>query len=282
MDKATHHAGNVIAYIRSIYPLLTKAEKKVADIVLNEVKNIIYDSLTDLAEKASVGETSVLRFCRHIGYKGFQEFKLALAQEVEADSDADCAAKEISLMERVTQKNVRIIEETTALLSEEQIHTSVQMLLNARQIVFYGVGSSGFTAEIAKYRFIRPGLPVESVTDGHLGPVKASLMTPEDVAVLISVSGSTMDIVDIARQAKENRAKVICITSHTKSPVTKFADVVLICSSREKPMEGSAFTPMIPQLHILDILFEHVLRQLGEAGTLKMQRTAQASSKNLY
>ncbi|HUC92706.1 MAG TPA: MurR/RpiR family transcriptional regulator [Paenibacillus sp.] len=282
MAKATPQAGNVIAYIRSIYPLLTKAEKKVADVVLSKVKNIIYDSLTDLAEKAEVGETSVLRFCRHVGYKGFQEFKLALAQELDADYDAEPISGPGAITENVKQKNIRSIEETTSLLQEADIEATADMILKARRIVFFGVGSSGFSAEIAKYRFIRTGLPVESVTDGHLGPVKAALMNMEDVAVLISVSGSTVDIVDIAKIAKDNRVKVVCITSHIKSPVTKYADVVLLSSSRAKPAEGSAFTSTIPQLHILDILFEHVLQQLGQTALDTIQRTARAISKNLY
>jgi DNA-binding MurR/RpiR family transcriptional regulator len=282
MVKATPQAGNVVAYIRSIYPLLTKAEKKVADIVLNEVKQVIYDSLTDLAEKAGVGETSVLRFCRHIGYKGFQEFKLALALELDADSDEAADAEAVGITESVKRKNIRIIEETTMMLREDDIRTAVDMMLKAVRIVFFGVGSSGFSAEIAKYRFIRMGLPVEAVTDSHFGPVKATLMNKDEVAVLLSVSGSTVDIVDIAKIAKDNGVKVVCITSHVKSPVTKYADVVLLCSSRAKPSEGSAFASTIPQLHILDILFEHALQKLGESALDAIQKTARASSRNLY
>ncbi|NGM82464.1 MurR/RpiR family transcriptional regulator [Paenibacillus sp. 7124] len=283
MEKINIPTGNVIAFIRSVYPTLTKAEKKVADVVLSEVKNIIFDSLTDLAEKAGVGDTSVLRFCRHIGYKGFQEFKLALAQELDSGQEQLGDSIGDGITEQVRQKNLHIINETTALLKEEQIREAVNMLLRARQIVFFGVGSSGFTAEIAKYRFIRTGLPVEAVTDGHLGPVKATLMTESDVAVLLSVSGSTVDMVDIARIAKEEgKAGVVCITSHIKSPVTKYADVVLLSSSREKPTEGSAFTSTIPQLYILDIIFAHVMQELGETAEGTIRKTARATSKNLY
>jgi DNA-binding MurR/RpiR family transcriptional regulator len=281
-DKMIVHKGNIIAYIRSLYPSLTKAEKKVADVVLSEVKNIIYDTLTDLSEKTGVGETSVLRFCRHIGYKGFQEFKLAIAQELDTNYEPDEQYKTNSVIEVVRQKNIRVIEETSSLIKEDEIKSVVEMFIHARCIVFYGVGTSGIAAENAKYRFIRTGLPVESVTDGHLGPIKATLMSKEDVAVVISVSGSTMDIVDIAKRAKESQAKVVCITSHIKSPATKYADVVLLNSSREKPAEGSAFSSVISQLHILDIIFEQLLQELGETATENIQKTARASSKNLY
>jgi DNA-binding MurR/RpiR family transcriptional regulator len=272
--------GNIIAYLRSLYSSLTKAEKKVADIVLKEEKNIIYDSLTDLAEKSGVGETSVLRFCRQIGYKGFQDFKLALAQELENTTTYESNSDKIS--EQIKQKNIQTLEETTSLINDELIQTVVEEFQQAKKIVFLGVGSSGATAEFANFRFIRTGLPVEVVTESHLGLIKASLLTENDLAVVISVSGSTVDIVDIAKRANESKAKVICITSHIKSPVTKFADIVLLSASREKPTEGSAFSSVISQLHILDVLFMELLNKLGDQGLETIRRTAKATSEKLY
>jgi len=272
--------GNIIAYLRSLYSSLTKAEKKVADIVLKEEKNIIYDSLTDLAEKSGVGETSVLRFCRQIGYKGFQDFKLALAQELENTTTYESNSDKIS--EQIKQKNIQTLEETTSLINDELIQNVVEEFQLAKKVVFFGVGSSGATAEFANFRFIKTGLPVEVVTDSHLGLIKASLLTENDLAVVISVSGSTVDIVDIAKRANESKAKVICITSHIKSPVTKYADIVLLSASRETPTEGSAFSSVISQLHILDVLFMELLNKLGDQGLETIRRTAKATSEKLY
>ena len=272
--------GNIIAYLRSLYSSLTKAEKKVADIVLKEEKNIIYDSLTDLAEKSGVGETSVLRFCRQIGHKGFQDFKLALAQELENTTTYESNSDKIS--EQIKQKNIQTLEETTSLINDELIQNVVEEFQLAKKVVFFGVGSSGATAEFANFRFIKTGLPVEVVTDSHLGLIKASLLTENDLAVVISVSGSTVDIVDIAKRANESKAKVICITSHIKSPVTKYADIVLLSASRETPTEGSAFSSVISQLHILDVLFMELLNKLGDQGLETIRRTAKATSEKLY
>lgn len=278
--KNTIPQGNILAYLRSLYTSLTKAEKKVADIVLKEEKNIIYDSLTDLAEKCEVGETSVLRFCRQIGYKGFQDFKLALAQELENSTNYESNPDKTS--EKIKQRNIKTLEETTSLIDDDLIQNVVNEFKNAKRIVFFGVGSSGSTAEFANFRFIRTGLPVEVVTDSHLGLIKASLLSENDLAVVISVSGSTVDIVDIAKRAKESHAKVICITSHIKSPVTKYADYVLLSASRETPTEGSAFSSVISQLHILDVLFVELLNSLGDQGLETIRKTAEATSNKLY
>ena len=284
--KTTKRPEGMLAYIRSAYASLTKAEKRVADIVLNEGNIVIYDSLTTLAEKAGVGDSSVLRFCRHIGYSGFQEFKLALAQSTSMTKDDESEENDQNQLSRIigniTNKNIHVIEDTTTLLREQDLETATNMLLKANKSVFFGVGSSGLTAEHAKYRFIRAGFPVESVTDGHLAPVRATLLTPQDTAIVISVSGSTVDIVDVAKIAKENDAKVMCITSHVKSPVTKHADLVLLTASKEKPTESSALSSIIPQMHIFEILFTHALNQLGNQGTEMLRKTASVTSKKLY
>lgn len=275
----------LIAGVRSFYPSLTRAERQVADSVLQDAQDIIYGSVTDLAERAGVGETSVLRFCRHIGYSGFQEFKLALAQELarpeieNTDNDGNHAT---SLYDQLTHRNIRLIEETAAFLEEEELNRGVQMLLRAKRVAFFGVGSSGLTAEDARYRFLRVGLVVEAIPDSHLATVRAALLDADDVLVVISVSGSTIDTVDVTRLAKENGAKVVCITNHTKSPITRFADVLLLGSSREGPTEGSALSSKMIQLHILDLLFEAVLLELGDRGRELLQRTAESVSAKLY
>ncbi|UOK56138.1 MurR/RpiR family transcriptional regulator [Bacillus sp. OVS6] len=75
------------ALISSMYKSLTRAEQKVADLVIKDTHDAVYSSVTDLAEKANVGETTVIRFCRKLGYRGFQDFKLAVAQNLVSPSE---------------------------------------------------------------------------------------------------------------------------------------------------------------------------------------------------
>ncbi|WP_413306645.1 MurR/RpiR family transcriptional regulator [Bacillus sp. 1P10SD] len=280
-EQQTTSAVNLISHIRSVYPSLTKTEKKIAAAVLDEPMVVMYASITDLAEKASVGETSVLRFCRSVNYRGFQDFKIALAQSVTSELESASLSFD-NRMEELTEKNKRLLQDTANLLSESELDHAANLLLNGKKILFFGVGSSGATAQNAHFRFLRLGLPVEVVTDGHLGTVKASLLSKEDVIVVVSVSGSTVDSVDVAQAANENGAKVIVMTSHAKSPATKFADVLLLSASREKPTEGSAFSSIIAQLHILEILFDSILSKMGKRGKESMEITAKASSRKLY
>ncbi|WP_409300261.1 MurR/RpiR family transcriptional regulator [Peribacillus sp. SCS-155] len=271
---------NLLSEIRSLYPNLTKTEQKVANIVLEEAQGVMYGSITDLAEKAEVGETSVLRFCRRIHYKGFQDFKIALAQSI--SSQAEPLVEEVNIIQSLARKNMELIQDATRLLKESELRRAVEFITKANRILLFGVGSSGSTAQNAHYRFIRLGLPVESITDSHLGSVKAALLGTNDVMIVISVSGSTVDTVDVAQAAKKNGATVICITGHGKSPAAKEADILFLSPSRVKPTEGSSFSSIISQLHILDILFQSVSEQMGNEAERMMEWTAKASSRKLY
>src|SRR5690625_1322183 len=254
-----------LSYIRSVYSYLTKSEKKVADIVLEDKEKVIYYTLTDLSERANVGETTVLRFCRHVGFDGYQKFKLALAQDIVNTSEPEKEdMNEKSLVERITMKNKDSLEECNQVVKQEDIEQVSNMLIKARKVALFGVGTSGFSAKIAMYRFLRIGLPVEAYTDSHLISLNALQLQPDDVACFLTVSGSTVDIVEASQFVKKTGAKIVCITGHIKSPVTKNADKVLITPISVMPTEGSAFSSIISQLHLLDILFNQRKIMLGD------------------
>jgi len=279
--------GNVILKIQSIYNSLTKAEKKVADYVLENTESIIYLSITELAEKCDTGETTIVRFCRRIGLSGFQEFKLNLAKEI---AEPETSIHEnISfndplevLVQKITTENTLAISNTVKLLSMSELEKAVDAIINARKIQFYGVGASGYTALDAKYKFMRLGLNVDANLDAHIQAISAVSLTDKDVAVGISFSGSTKDTVETCRLAKEAGAKVIAITNYARSPITSVADIVLLTSAKETPLRSGALTSKIAQLHILDILYTAVAVKLKDKAVKELNKTAKAVLEKLY
>ncbi|MHA6482082.1 MurR/RpiR family transcriptional regulator [Paenibacillus sp. strain BS8-2] len=257
--KGASEDANTLLIISSIYEALTKTEKKIADVIKKDPEAVVYVTLTDLAEMASVGETSVLRLCRKIGFKGYQEFKLALAQDLvvpiknvhsqidESDNLHDIAIK-------ITAENTKAIENTLNLLNMDQVEKAISAIGSSKKLYFFGVGSSANTAMDGKYRFMRLGYNTEVVTDPHIMAMNAILMEEGDVLFGISTSGSTKDIVDAVKIAKQNNVFFICLTSHLRSPLTQYADVVLLSKSRETPLQGGAFSSKLSQIHVLDIL----------------------------
>ncbi|WP_326998717.1 MurR/RpiR family transcriptional regulator [Cohnella kolymensis] len=237
---------SLLLTIQSIYPSLTKSEQKVADSVVSDPEEAMFYTITDLAAKSEVGETTVMRLCRKLGFKGYQEFKLSIVQNLSSPSeqihrDIEDDDDLITIARKICSLNTQTISDTTALLDESSLRQSIAALSGAKKIYFFGVGSSGIIAEDAKYRFMRLGYNVESATDAHIIAMNAALAAEGDVVFGVSVSGSSKDLVDAMAIAKNNGVTTICLTNHLRSPITKYADVVLLGSSRENPLQGGAF-----------------------------------------
>ncbi|SFP75517.1 MurR/RpiR family transcriptional regulator [Caldicoprobacter faecalis] len=279
--------NGVILKIRSVYNSLTKAEKKVADYVLENPEEVIYLSITELSERCNTGETTIVRFCRRIGLSGFQEFKLNLAKDVikpETSIHENVSFDDpIDIqVQKITNENVQAIANTTKLLSLEEVERAVDAIVKARKIDFYGVGASGYTALDAKYKFMRLGLNVDANLDAHIQAISAVNLKEGDVAVGISFSGSTKDTVATCQLAKKSGATVICITNYARSPITTVADIVLLTSAKETPLRSGALTSKIAQLHVLDILYTAVAIRLKDKAVQALDKTAKAVLDKLY
>jgi DNA-binding MurR/RpiR family transcriptional regulator len=280
-------ASNALLLISSIYQSLSKAEQKVADAVLINAEGTVYSSVTDLAESASVGETTVIRFCRKLGFHGFQEFKLAIAQDLVSPSQQVYGKVEESddidvMCNKITAYNMKTLQDSTQLLQGNQLQLATDALLRGRRLYFFGVGSSGHTASDAHYRFMRLGFNAHAAVDSHIIAMNCALVTPEDVVLGISTSGSTKDLVDAIRIAKANGAFVICLTTHARSPITSYADAVLLTATKESPLQGGAFASKLAQIHVLDILSTIVAMRQKEATFAAIESTAKAVLDKLY
>jgi DNA-binding MurR/RpiR family transcriptional regulator len=279
--------SNTLLMISSIYTSLTKAEKKVADVVKSNPEEAVLATVTDLSEQAGVGETSVIRFCRKLGFRGFHEFKLSVAQdlvdrppslsnmEIEEEDDVFTVAR------KVTMKHEMLIKNTLDLVNVENLKSAVDKMLAANKIFVYGVGSSGITALDLHYRLMRLGMSVEVHRDSHIISMSAALVGKGDLVFGISTSGSTRDLVDPVRQAKQNGADVICLTSHLRSPIAAYADTVLLVPSKELPMEGGALSTKFTQIHLLNILTT-LISMKKETADESLEKTARSVADKLY
>jgi DNA-binding MurR/RpiR family transcriptional regulator len=279
--------SNTLLMISSIYSSLTKAEKKVADFVRNNPEEAVLATVTDLSEQAGVGETSVIRFCRKLGFRGFHEFKLSVAQDL-VDRPPSLSNMEIededdvlTVARKVTMKHEILLKNTLDLVNVDNLKQAVSTMLDAHKIFIYGVGSSGITALDLHYRLMRIGMNVEAHRDSHIIAMSAALVKKGDLVFGISTSGSTRDLVDPVRQAKKNGADVICLTSHLRSPIAAHADTVLLVPSREMPTEGGALSTKFTQIHLLNILTT-LLSMKKETSGESLEQTALSVADKLY
>lgn len=276
-----------LGLIRSYYPSFTPAEQKIADFILNNPKEVIYMSVTELAERCGVGDGTVVRFAQDIGFSGYQELKLTLSRDLVEPFEnilEDVLPKDSlnDIVRKITNKNLKAIKDTTKLIDIDSLKKAIDIISKARRVEFYGVGASGFTALDAKYKFLRIGIVCDALTDPHLQAMSAATLTPKDVAVGISHSGATKDTIDSLRVAKNAGAKTICITNFARSPITEVTDIVLLTASPESPLASGAIRSKIAQLHVLDLIFTGVAMKLGDQTLKYTEKTAQAVLNKLY
>ncbi|MCM3749969.1 MurR/RpiR family transcriptional regulator [Paenibacillus pasadenensis] len=272
--------------VSSYYPSLTKSEQKVADYVLNASEEIMYRSVTELADLSAVGETTVMRFCRAIGFKGYQDFKLALAQDYSArrlpGSGGTESETESDFPGLVYRELTSILSDTMNLLDRAKLDEAVRRIHEAPYMQFFGVGTSGLTALDAKNRMLRIGRRAEAVTDAHIQAMMAATMMPGDVALGISLSGSTLDTVDILTKARQQGAYVIALTNYAKSPITSVADLVLLTAGKESPLEGGSIGAKMSQLLLIDLICEGLARHDLSHTREMRERTAKAVIERIY
>ncbi len=268
-DARDHQTGTLIR-LRGLYPSLKTALRKVAEVILRQPEMAIYASVNEVAAVALVSEATVMRFCRILGFKGFQDFKIALAREMVIPSPrfheeiGGAGEDDAALVRKVFQTNRVALQDTLEILDIEAIKEAARLLLAARQIIVIGVGGSGPAVTYAGNRFLLLGLRAYLCTDFYLMLMAASLLSRGDVVLAISNLGTTREIVETVGLAREKDARVMCITNNSLSPLARMCNPTLVTASREVTLPEEAVASLTCQIAILDALFALLAQTRGE------------------
>lgn len=263
--------GKALDRIYAAKDFATKTEQKVIDGILNiPTSDIIYLSIGDLASRLHVAEATLVRFCKKLGYNGFQEFKLHLSQDAAlvGQSNADCATKKIAL------QMVDAINETSRSIKYNDCLEIADLMIKSNKICAFGVGNSAITAMEISNVLARIGMMVTYTPDPHLQAMITSNLTSDDIVILISVSGSTKDIIDVAEIAKKNGVKIVVITCYDRSPLAKYADYILFSTRREAAYEGGSVSTIVSISYIINVLYDAIKEKLGQEGYEYTMRSA--------
>lgn len=276
----------IILQIQARYNQFTKAEKKVASYILEHTEDVLYMSITDLADACSVGDTSVYRFCRTMKLDGYQEFKMQLSLSLAAQDKIMQVAKPDTEVEDIAEcvmnLDIKSIQETYLLLDRDAVERVVSMMEQAKRIYFFGIGDSLLMAEEARNKFLRVTGKVACLGDPHLQSMAAALLTEEELVVIFSYSGATKDNIHVAKEAKKAGAKIVCITHFMKSPLTAYSDVVLLCGAKESPLEGGSMAVKMGQLFLIELLFQEYYQRNRKLSEENRKKTTKSVVEKLY
>lgn len=250
--------------IKSTYSRLSEKEKLIADYILATPESIIHATISEIAEKLQIADATVFRFCKRIGFGGFQEMKIGLAADLTVPSppiyDEITEDDDIqTITTKVFKANVQTIENTLALIKPDAIEEAVTILGNAEHIYFFGTGGSAVIAMDAYHKFMRTGSHCFAFIDSHFQLMAASQMKENDVAVIISHSGANKDTFNILKTTQESGAKTIAITAFPKSPIAQNSAITLLTTSEETEFRSEALSSRIAQLSLIDALFVNLM-----------------------
>ena len=266
--------GNILNTISSLYRSLTKTEKKIADAILLNPDLAVQAPLAEIAAHLEVGEATFVRFCRTLGFKGFSDFKLELSIELATkdgkdntvlDSDITDSDNSLNIAHKLKSAINNVMDETINLLDFEQLEEAVKAIQQANRVFLFGVGTSGITAEDAKNKLMRIGVQVDATGNNHFMYMQASLLTKKDVAIGLSHSGYSQETTHTMKIAKENGAKTIAITHSLRSPITEYADLVLVNGNKQGKLQGDSIGTKIAQLFVLDLIYALLVQASQES-----------------
>lgn len=278
--------------IRHKYNTLSSSQKVIADHILSDQKNAAMSTISELAKKCSVSETTVMRFIKKLGYTSFQVFRIDMAHEITEiyyKSDATHVLKiedgyqdiapgdsAAAVKQKVIQSASIAIHDLTTLIDPAAIERTAAAFLAAGKILFYGSGGSDVIAHDGYHKFLRLGLPATTHSNSHLMMIQAAHLGKNDVAVLISHTGESREVLEIADNAKKQGASIIGITSYIHSSLSKLSDVTLFSSTNQLKYYTDAMISRILQLLILDMVFVTVSLQLGTTAEDSIHRSRKA------
>lgn len=275
---ATRASGsqNILEVVRTALPSLRKSDAKVADALLEDPRRILNATVAETAAIAQVSQPTVIRFCTAIGCEGFQDFKLRLASSLALGTPAthsvilesdDAAA----VAEKIFDFTMTSLDWARHHLDKAALGRAVELLAEAGRIEFFGFGASGIVARDAQQKFPLFDVPCGAEIDSHQQVMVASMLRAGDVAVVISNTGATRGLVEIARIAQASGARVIGIVG-AETALVNFLDVTLVVETLDNT---NIYTPTISRiaaLTVVDILSTAVALRRGSAHVERFER----------
>ncbi|PZG14919.1 RpiR family transcriptional regulator [Micromonospora craterilacus] len=284
--SVSHEPGGLIVHISGLLPSLSPAEQRVARLVVADPADAARRTITDLATAAETSEATVIRFCRSVGMDGYPQLRIRLAAEAArrveppdarvVGGDIPPGADLAQIIATIAFNDARAVEETAEQLDPAVCERVVDAIVGAGRIDIYGAGASGFVASDFQQKLHRIGRTAFYFPDVHTALTSAALLGRGDVAIGISHTGTTSDVVEVLEQARSRGATTVVLTNFPRSPVTDVADHVLTTAARETTYRSGATASRLAQLTVVDCLFVGVAARNRPRARKALEATAEA------
>lgn len=283
-------SSDVLARIQSLLPSLAPSLHRVGTAALEDPARTAASTITELAQRCDTSETSVLRFCRTLGFDGYPAFRIAVAAAVGEETASGRSSYvsgeilEVDSVETVIQKvssaDALAVLDSARHIDIDSVEAVARAIVSADRVEAFGAGASSIVAADLHQKLTRIGVRSQAWMDPHGALMSVSQLQAEDVAVAISHNGETRLTVRFLAAARSAGAVTVALTNVPHSSVAKAADFVVATSVRETTQRSAAMASRIAQLSIVDVLFTLVARA-DTVRTLEFLEATQESVKDL-
>lgn len=248
---------NILLHLRQGLPGYSPTLQKLGDFILTDPQKVLYLTITELARETDTSEASVTRLCRHLGCKGYTEFKMALALDVQHNQPAAVASGDS--IDMLVEETVQALRDTGKFINREVLQSAVEALHQAKTIQIYGVAASAITGEYLHYRLLRLGKSAQLFGDMHRAAMNASTLREGDLVIAISASGSTKDVMHVVKVAKKQNARVLMLSNTLRSPMGSLADMLLVAARPEGPFNAGALSGKVGAMMLVEVLINELM-----------------------
>lgn len=248
---------NILLHLRQGLPGFSPTLQKLGDFILTDPQKVLYLTITELARETDTSEASVTRLCRHLGCKGYTEFKMALALDAQHNQPAAIASGDS--IDMLVEETVQALRDTGKFINREVLQHAVEALHQAKTIQIYGVAASAITGEYLHYRLLRLGKSAQLFGDMHRAAMNASTLREGDLVIAISASGSTKDVMHVVKVAKKQNARVLMLSNTLRSPMGSLADMLLVAARPEGPFNAGALSGKVGAMLLVEVLINELM-----------------------
>jgi DNA-binding MurR/RpiR family transcriptional regulator len=264
----------LIPWIGGLLPNLKRAQRRVAELVVEDPEQFINQPIAELAKTAGVSSGAIVQFCKSLHLTGLRALKIALARELAGPVLGEQGKPERTrhTMDRVIDENIRSLEQTRQLNNASAVDAAAAAMLHAKKIVLFSIGLSYPVAYsfYARLRFI--GMPAFIEYDSHMQLAAAAEMREGEVAIGISLSGSTRETVECLQLSRSRYAQTISITNGVASPLVRAADFKLFAAPGQVKYFQAPLASRVSQMAIVDVLLSILGRHRREKALRHLQR----------
>ncbi|MGF1777959.1 MurR/RpiR family transcriptional regulator [Vibrio nomapromontoriensis] len=265
---------NLLVRMRSNIEPLSKKLRIVADYIIENAHDVQFQTITDLAKNTQTSEATVVRLCRDMGYKGYSDFRMALAIDLSQTATRNAPIVDGDVCDVSAQNAVASLQDTAKLIDRKSLDRICALVHEASFISCVGVGASSIVGRYLSFRLLRIGKKVTMYEDTHLAAMNAVRCSEGDLWISVSSSGSTKEVVHAATQAYKRNIPVIALTNISHSPLSAISSEMLVAARPEGPLTGGAFASKVGALLLVDVLVNKLLETYPEYSE-SVQETAE-------